>query len=334
MRAFYPLFLASAVLFAGCTAAGGNGGGGGGGSAIAVGLACTPGYTDVCSYVNGLPAVLHCDSKASVWAAAQVCMLPISCGMDSGSLTCLEPASQDAATTGDTGADASTSPDTTVAQSDTGSISQDIQPDTQDTYTPPKGPVYSWVVLDGSPNPDCSTNSPGPDIDAVALYRKIGSDWFLMGMGKAGTQVVKQPANPKCTGQNNYDNAYAACGPVNGTVSATAKDTGYFGLGDRSLYLQIGACSDGTQDLKKCDGNGAVQEIKLGDQLAIWEVDQSYKTPCLNDGNDAPQCGYAYDKCSCATEQYRVGLATSMQGASFMDLGVQTGTNMFIDVVK
>ncbi|MBI5611004.1 MAG: hypothetical protein HY902_19185 [Deltaproteobacteria bacterium] len=204
---------------------------------------------------------------------------------------------------------------------------------TTGTDTTSGGTKYQWVIIDGSKNPDCSTNSPGPDIDAVALYRKVGTDWKLMGMAKGGA-IVKSPANPKCIDQNDHNTESSIAGPVNGTVSATAKDTGYFGLGDRSVYFQIGACTNGTQDLKQCDGAGAVQDILLGDQLAVWEVDQSYKTACKNDGNDAPQCGFAYAQCTCTTEQYGVGVATTSDASTFLDLGTQTGTNMFIDVKK
>ncbi len=227
--------------------------------------------------------------------------------------------------------------DASVSDSDAGDASSDTSTGSDSTGggdTTAGGTKYSWVIIDGSKNPDCSTNSPGPDIDAIALYRKVGTDWKLMGMAKAGTQIVKSPATPKCIDQNDHNTDISICGPVNGTVSATAKDTGYFGLGDRSVYVQIGACSDGTQDLKKCDGAGAVQEIMLGDQLAVWEVDQSYKTACKNDGNDAPQCGYAYAGCTCTTEQYGVGVATTSDASTFLDLGTQTGTQMFIDVKK
>lgn len=223
--------------------------------------------------------------------------------------------------------------DATSGGSDATSGGSDTTTGGSDT-TATTGKKYSWVIIDGSKEPDCTTNSPGPDIDAIALYRKEGGTWKLKGMAKAGTQVVKAPANPKCLDKNDHDTSISVCGPVDGTVSATAKDTGYLGLGDRSVYVQIGACSTATEDLKKCDGAGAVQDIMVGDQLAVWEVDQSYKTACKNDGNDAPQCGFAYSGCTCTTEKYGVGVGTSSDGADFLDLGVQNGTNMYIDVKK
>ena len=321
MRGF--LAILSVLVLASCTPAGGGGGnGGGGGAGIGVGLACTPGYTDVCSYVNGAAAVLHCDAQAYTWAVKQVCNAGESCGQDSGQMTCLAPTTSTADAGGtDTGG--------TWGWPDTGTTTQ---PDTNTGGS--TGTKYQWVIIDGSKNPDCTTNSPGPDIDAIALYRKIGTNWYLMGMAKSGTQIVKAPAYPQCLDLNSHDTPQSVCGPVNGTVSATAKDTGYFALGDRSVYVQIGECTNLTQDLKKCDGNGAVVDIELGDQLAIWEVDQSYKASCKNDGYDAPQCGYAYSSCTCTSEQYGVGVATTSDASVYLDLGTKTGTDMFIDVKK
>ena len=225
--------------------------------------------------------------------------------------------------------------DASVSDSDaSGDASTTTDTATTGDTTITTGTKYQWVIIDGSKNPDCTTNSPGPDIDAIALYRNIGGTWKLMGMAKNGTTIVKAPASPKCLDQNDHNVETAVCGKVDGIVSATAKDTGYFGLGDRSVYVQIGACSSPTQDLKVCDGAGAVQDILEGDQLGVWEVDQSYKTACKNDGNDAPQCGYAYAGCTCTTEQYGVGVATTSDASVFLDLGVKTGTDRFIDVKK
>ncbi len=268
---------------------------------------CQPGVSPdfVCGQAGPNAAVLQCHSSYKAWVPIWTCDPGATCYFSADGPTC-------STTSTESGAD--------TAQ----------QPDTNGTGTS----KLSWVIIDGSKNPDCTTNSPGPDIDAIALYRNVGGTWKLMGMAKSGTQIVKAPANPKCLGQNDHDLSNSVCGPLNGTVSATAKDTGYFGLGDRSIYVQIGACSSPTQDLKVCDGTGAVQDIVSGDQLAVCEVDPSYKTACKNDGNDAPQCGYAYAGCTCTTEQYGVGVASSSDGANFLDLGVQTGTDMFIDVKK
>lgn len=234
----------------------------------------------------------------------------------------------------DASADAVSSADT-GAKADTGTAA--------DTAT--GGKKYTWLIIDGSPatEPDCSaTNSPGPDIDAVALFSKEGK---LKGVGKPGTAKFKAGAKQLCAAQNKKTDVTQVCGPVNGHVYVATKktDTEYFGLSDGTVEVQFGACSTATEDLTKCDGAGAVQEIANGDQIAVYEVDGTYlseakcKAASSESVKDAGQCGkgpqagLAEDGCKCLAEQYQVWIG-SEEGKAEVDLKTQTGTNQYIDV--
>lgn len=229
------------------------------------------------------------------------------------------------ATTGG-GTDATTGGDTTTAT---------------DTGTP--GKKYMYVTIDGSPasEPDCKlTSSPGPDIDAIALFDKAGK---LKGVAKPGTSVFKAGAKKLCEAENKKTDSTKVCGPVNGKVNEKAADTEYFGLSDGTIEVQIGACSAATDDLTKCDGAGAVVEIMAGDQIGVYEVDGSYLAKTVCEKADAaavpdkkvcgggPQTGLAYDGCKCIAEEYQVWIGTGT-GKVEVDLGKHKGTNQYIDV--
>ncbi len=235
---------------------------------------------------------------------------------------------------GDTTADATTGGSDATSGGDTSTAA--------DTGGTP-GKKYTFVTIDGSPasEPDCkATNSPGPDIDAIALFDKAGK---LKGVAKPGTSVFKAGAKKLCEAENKKTDSTKVCGPVNGKVNEKTADTEYFGLSDGTIEVQIGACSAATDDLTKCDGAGAAVEILAGDQIAVYEVDGSYLAKTVCEKADAaavpdkkvcgggPQTGLAFDGCKCIAEEYQVWIGSGT-GKAEVDLGKHKGTNQYIDV--
>lgn len=227
------------------------------------------------------------------------------------------------ATTGG-GADATTGGDTSTGGGDTAAATG-----------------YKFVTIDGAPeaNPDCTTTSAGADIDVVALYR----GGKLVGVGKPGTVIHKEGATPKCPKWGSKDVAKQTC--TYGTKEAkchndpddvagglTTKmykdntpDTGYFGLSGGTVEVQIGACAAGT-DIKTCDGKGAVMEILPGDELDIYEVDETYKA-----SSKTLASGIAPDSCTCTAEQYELWVSKA-SGKVDVSLGKHTGSKGQIKV--
>jgi hypothetical protein len=162
---------------------------------------------------------------------------------------------------------------------------------------------YVWVVVQDTEQKACSTNGPGADIDAVALWSATGA----IGWGKLST--ANYTANPLGNACENAECSGGACkyaaiggvfpvptlvayteGPKDAMVSATANDSGYFSLNGGTLQLQIG-------DLT---GAGPAVELKKGDMIKVFEVDQTYITS-----------GNAPASCSCLPEHYTVSLQTA-----------------------
>jgi hypothetical protein len=200
--------------------------------------------------------------------------------------------------------DDATASDSTVADT-TGADTTAGDTTTADTTT--KQTFKSVLIFDKSEDPTfvngkCGS-SPGSDIDAIALWRKIGTTWTLMGVGKAGSANYDTSKASTCDNKKNIP--ASSEGPINGKVFKSNPDTGYISLNGGSLELQIGACQSATEDESTCDGAGAIVDIMDGDQLDVFEVDKTY----LPTG-EGLQKGFAYDGCVCYADEYQVMLRT------------------------
>ncbi len=176
--------------------------------------------------------------------------------------------------------------------------------DTTGTDTgPTKQTFQSIVVWDHSEEQlDCTkAGSPGTDLDAVGLYR----GGALIAVGKVKSGVFAQGSTPLCPSSAKIDAKQVdyPVGPVNGHVYSDKPDTGYFSLNGGSMELQFGACSASTADPASCDGTGAHVDLQDGDELAVWEVDDTY----LPDGKGV-QKGFAYAQCACYADEYQVDI--------------------------
>ena len=167
---------------------------------------------------------------------------------------------------------------------------------TKDSSTPDPGASgYTFVFIRDVESQQfsfsCSaTNAPGTDIDAVALIRKGQTVGYVM----KGSAVFLEPASVACTPADcsGQDCTYASSsstipeadlisrteGPPDAVVRGSTNDTGYMSLNGGSLQAQIG---DGS-------GNPPAQAILSGDQIKVYEVDQSYKT-ASNTGERTPE---------------------------------------------
>jgi hypothetical protein len=180
-------------------------------------------------------------------------------------------------------------------------IPPDTAPAAIDTTPPPPADPYLWVVVQDTEQIACSTNGPGADIDAVALWSSAGT---ALGWGKIGTATYT--ANPLGNSCENVDCKggnckYAAIGTTfdelaliaytegekDGFVQDVGDDAGYFSLNGGTLQIQIG-------DLT---GNGLAKSLKSGDMIKVFEVDKTYIT-----SGDAPAT------CVCGPEHYTVTL--------------------------
>ena len=170
--------------------------------------------------------------------------------------------------------------------------------------TPVAADPYVWIVIQDTEQKACTTNGPGADIDAVALVSSAGK---VLGYGKKNTaSFTKNPAgnaceNADCNGSNckyasisstfSVDDLVARTeGPYDGIVNASTSDVGYFSLNGGTLQLQIG----------DTNGVGAAQAIMKGDQIQVYEVDQTFITD-----------GFAPASCSCLPEHYTVFAQTA-----------------------
>lgn len=177
-----------------------------------------------------------------------------------------------------------------------------VAPTPDAAVTPPD--PYIWIVIQDTEQVACTTNGPGADIDAVALVSSTGT---VLGYGKHNTASFTENsggyscANSDCKGGNCK---YAANGTTftladleartegmyDAQVNAVGDDVGYFSLNGGTLQLQIG----------DVNGAGPTQEIVAGQQIQVYEVDQTYIT-----------LGYAPASCSCLPEHYTVSLQTA-----------------------
>lgn len=211
----------------------------------------------------------------------------------------------DAAAAGDTAAvdGGSTGKDTTTTTADTG----------------PASVSYSHVAIDGSPykEVDCkATTSPGPDLDAIGLYR-AGK---LIGVAKVGSAVFKKGLTPACAAENKHAEVNDIEGPLNADT-----DKGYFGVSNGTVEFEFGACTVSTNVITDCDGSGASVPILVGDEIDVYEVDKSYKP----DGS-GPQKGRASAACKCLSEDYELFVGSA--GKVDKSLGKFTGSKPQIAV--
>jgi hypothetical protein len=143
----------------------------------------------------------------------------------------------------------------------------------------------------------CSdSNGPGSDIDAVALIRK----GEIVGYGLVDSAVyneiqVNQCKNDDCPDDDckytnlskslkSADLIASTAGAPNAEISKDGDDKGYQSLNGGTLQIRIG----------NKDGKEPGQDIRSGDQIKVFEVDQTKKT----DSNG----------CACAPEKYQVVL--------------------------
>ncbi len=171
----------------------------------------------------------------------------------------------------------------------------------------------SVVIWDKSQDPSLATScgkSPGTDLDAIGLYRNN----VLIGVGKPGTAVFVPAPAAACVADTGKDSASSAEGPLDAHVYAKTPDKGYISLAGGSLELQFGACATGST-ITDCDGKGALVDVQSGDQLDVYEVDNTY-WPTAN-GGAGPEAGNAYynsatDKCACYADEYQVDFRTTL----------------------
>jgi hypothetical protein len=206
-----------------------------------------------------------------------------------------------------TGTDGDATDDATVgdATAGDGTAGDSTGGDTTAGDTTAKKTFKSILIFDKSEDPtfvngECGS-SPGSDIDAVALWRKVDGNWQLMGVGKVGSANYDTSSASSCDNKKNLP--ASAEGPIDGKVFKSDPDTGYISLNGGSIEVQIGACQSATEDETTCDGKGDIVEVMDGDQLDVYEVDGTYKP----DG-DGPQKGNAFDGCLCYADEYQVML--------------------------
>ncbi len=182
----------------------------------------------------------------------------------------------------------------------------------------------------------CPANS-GAEIDTVAVYRVVSakrakteaSNWKLVGVAKPDSVVYLPGAASACQATSLASDPSAVAGPVNVNPSGTS---GFFRLSDGRLQLQIGACSSGTADILHCDGAGPAIDIVAGDQIAVFEVDQTYLASCdWKTMACGPQTGSVTAACPCAADSYIVRLGVQ-PGQMTQDLGSHVGSELFINV--
>jgi hypothetical protein len=162
---------------------------------------------------------------------------------------------------------------------------------------------YVWVAIQDTEPVACTTNGPGPDIDAVTLYHASG----VLGVGMIGSALFTP--NPMGNACDNLDCSGANCkyaavslsfteadlvarteGPADATILPPTSDTGYLSLNAGTLQIQIGDVI----------GMPPAKALKSGDYLKVFEVDQSYVAS-----------GAAYAGCTCMPEHYTVTLQTA-----------------------
>lgn len=177
----------------------------------------------------------------------------------------------------------------------------------------------------------------GAEIDTVALYRIINlkgsktdaTNWKLVGVAQPGSAVWLPGTATACQAANSATNTAAAAGPVNASADAKA---GFFRLIDGQLQVQIAACQTETTDALTCDGSGAVLDIAPGDQLAVFEVDDTYLANCdWVKQACGPQTGLVTAGCPCSADSYQLRLG-SAPGQVDVDLGTHTGADLFIEI--
>ncbi len=129
----------------------------------------------------------------------------------------------------------------------------------------------------------CSAEQgPGSDIDAVALIRKGET----VGYGLLGSAIYSKAEGNQCKdedcpdGECKYTDQGTTEGPADAEIAENGNDEGYLSLNGGVLQIRIG----------QKDGQEPGQDILPGDQIKVFEVDETKKT----DGR------------TCAPERYQV----------------------------
>ncbi len=223
------------------------------------------------------------------------------------------------ATVGDDGAVDGTGTDDATVGADTTTDAGSTDAGSTDAGSVTAG-YKSVVIWDKYTEPDCkATTGPGPDIDMVAVWR--GND--LLGVGKPGTCTYKAGTTVACPDNQHAaaTDVAAACGPF-GDLDFKSVSFGYLSLGGGSVEMAIGACTKGGTDIEACDGAGDVVEIKVGDSIDVYEVDQWYLGKA--GGNTK---AYITGACKCIPETYEVELrVTAGVDTGSLAVGQKTGT--------
>ena len=184
----------------------------------------------------------------------------------------------------------------------------------------PHGLRVLAIVDPSVPTPaECSaTAQPGPDIDAVGLYR-TGADNTkrLIGVARPAAESVTFAAASSACPLNEHASPSAASGRLDG-----ANNGGFFSLNGGTLELKFGACSPDQKDMLSCDGKGETLTLQSGDEIDVYEIDQWYA-----------DTGHMPQTCSCVAEYYELNLRGDFGGKDGqVCLGRYKGTTSHIRV--
>ena len=169
-----------------------------------------------------------------------------------------------------------------------------------DTLPPPVQYVNVVIMDTESKQPAADRaacgNGPGSDIDAIELIRAgvpvgyglVGSAEFVAPVAAVGPYCAETDCSGNVCKYAKATLAPQTEGKKNAKVNQSTDDVGYVSLNGGTLYLQVG---------NAITGGGTLQALKSGDQLKVYEVDQTYKVS-----------GDAYPGCTCAAEHYEVWL--------------------------
>jgi len=149
---------------------------------------------------------------------------------------------------------------------------------------------------------DCTkAASPGTDLDAVMLYR----GGTLIAAGKPGTAKYAAGTTPLCTVNDKIKAKQVDKpeGKADGHVYKTDADKGYFSLNGGSMEIQFGKCTQSGPKADSCDGAGDLVDVLPGDEIDVYEVDDTYKA-----AGKGITAGWADEVCVCYADEYQVDL--------------------------
>ena len=127
--------------------------------------------------------------------------------------------------------------------------------------------------------------SPGPDIDAVGLFRAAtpGLAPALIGVVRPGSAEFVPGWQGYCKPKMPHELAEFVTGPA----AVTATDGAWLGLGSGTVSVQFGACSKPGASIYECDGEGVKLSVRPGDVIEVFEGDDGTNmTPLLSPFED------------------------------------------------